>query len=102
MKINLIIIFKIYFLANEYEYKMLKALCIKDKVIMKQNIFNIINNLQNSVKKFENHIVVYNELNNQNQMLISVIKNKFILIRDTYLYYYEEEINDDNFKIKNI
>jgi hypothetical protein len=92
----------IYFLANEYEYKILKAICIKDKVIMKKNILNIVNNLKNSAKKFQNHALVYNELDNQNKMLISVIQNKFILIRDTYIHYYEEKIFEDNFKIKNI
>jgi len=91
----------IYSIAIEYEYQILKALCIQNKELMKKNILEIYNNFKNQIYNldFENRnskiIPTSKDL-----IILNVIKNKFCLIVNSHSHYCEENI-DPNYKSKN-
>lgn len=79
-------IMNVYIIISEYEYKMLKeSRFTSDKNNMQQNIENIFNefmNICNIIKNYPNFILSEND-----HILLNVIKNKIIIISNTYYYY---------------
>ena len=97
------IICKFYYIANEYEYKMMKALCIKEKDLLKKNIIDIFFNFKNEIEKLElTHVFFDIKLTNQDKLMANVIRNKFEVIQSTYIYYYKENTDIYDWKLKNI
>ena len=92
----------IYLIAIEYEYRILKALCIQNKELMKKNILEIYNNLKDKIYLLDFEYRNSNIIPTQKDWIIlNVIKNKFCIIVGTHRHYCEENIDQD-YKSKNV